>query len=192
MSSAAAPHESPEASDHAQSGSQPRSTSPRAADPAEDAPVPICLWLNRSASSAAYASTRLHSFESGRSTDVRNFLPGSSYVLQSAFVSIPPRHAIAGSDSSMPYLPSADQEAGVPFQYRVTRIDSPRNGQRRLPAVPSLCSVRTCSPFRTGFLSGPGSPQGNHYHYHSPRLYPPAWRTHWCHRSKRRIHPTNT
>jgi len=37
-------------------------------------PVPICLCPRRSASSAAYAKTRLHSLESGRSTDGRPFL----------------------------------------------------------------------------------------------------------------------
>ncbi len=33
----------------------------------------MCLCESRSASSAAYASTRLHSFESGRSTEVDTF-----------------------------------------------------------------------------------------------------------------------
>src|SRR5580765_541600 len=33
----------------------------------------MCLWLRRSASSAAYANTRLHSLLKGRSTDVETF-----------------------------------------------------------------------------------------------------------------------
>src|SRR5579859_1992285 len=35
--------------------------------------VPMCLWLRRSASSAAYANTRLHSLLKGRSTEVETF-----------------------------------------------------------------------------------------------------------------------
>ncbi len=33
----------------------------------------MCLWLSRSASSAPYAKTRLHSWLSGRSTEVDTF-----------------------------------------------------------------------------------------------------------------------
>ena len=37
----------------------------------------MCWWLSRSASSAPYASTRLHSWLIGRSTDVDTFSPGA-------------------------------------------------------------------------------------------------------------------
>ena len=41
--------------------------------PSKRCSVPICLWLNRSASSAPYAKTRLHSWLNGRSTEVETF-----------------------------------------------------------------------------------------------------------------------
>ena len=42
-------------------------------NPSSKCSVPMCLCESRSASSAAYASTRLHSFDSGKSTDVETF-----------------------------------------------------------------------------------------------------------------------
>src|SRR5689334_12292693 len=42
-------------------------------NPSRRCSVPMCLWLRRSASSAAYANTRLHSLLKGRSTDVETF-----------------------------------------------------------------------------------------------------------------------
>ena len=41
--------------------------------PSSRCSVPMCLWFSRSASSAPYASTRLHSWLSGRSTEVETF-----------------------------------------------------------------------------------------------------------------------
>src|SRR5690242_4237364 len=42
-------------------------------NPSSRCSVPMCLWLRRSASSAAYANTRLHSLLKGRSTEVETF-----------------------------------------------------------------------------------------------------------------------
>ena len=45
--------------------------------PSSRCSVPMCLWVSRSASSAPYDSTRLHSWLSGRSTEVDTFSLGA-------------------------------------------------------------------------------------------------------------------
>ena len=111
----------------------------------------MCLWLRRSASSAPYASTRLHSWLSGRSTEVETFsrmVVCPSICLRPARPSSPsprprslPRVRLAGTPPPVCRTPAPRR--------RPSRTARPtRLGTAPRPHVPSHARVSFAQPLR--------------------------------------------